>query len=754
MIDMLRNAKVAIVGCGHFCCSFLDLLSADIYYGENPVLMGVADIDPQAQGLLKAKAAGVFTATDYKALLDLDGLQVLFELAGDRKLSESIKASAPPHVEVVDHIKARAVWSTLQVHKVNFNALQEFAQTGIPSAEVASIISRFTNRVTDLITERNQRYEKIERDLVESQRAMDQIIQGSSIPTFVIDRKHIVTYWNRACEKLTGFSAADLVGTNRQWMPFRAKERPIMADLILDGVDEQEVWRYYGTRWRKSSLVSGAYEAEEYFPHLGESGLWLFFTAAPIKAPDGTIIAAIETLWDKTADKLAEEERERHTRELADSERAMAQIIQGSTVATFVINKDHNITHWNKACEKLTGHTTEEMTGTNRQWLPFYGKPRPTMADVILDQLEKSEIRKLYANWRKSPLIGGAYESEDFFPRLGPKGKWCFFTAAPIKAPDGSITGAIETLWDRTAYKQAEEERDRYYTEIAGLCSIYTALNTSLDLDQRIKAAIEEIGTFLAADGVCIFLLGEDENFHLKYNMGSSESLCRENKLAGENSVIYRVAKASKLLIYSDLPPEDNQEIGLLAREGLKSLAYIPISTEDGDTFGVIRIGSSQSSHFSEKERDILELIGNRIGVAIENSMLHEQYIRSEEKYRSLFNNDPNPTFILSRNTFKILDINQRAKDYYGWNRSELLGRSFMEMGDKDDSELSQGLASIREDESILFTKKRHYDHKGRALLRQYQRDCRRIRRRQRFDRRHHRYYRECAERDPADPGQ
>ena len=78
---------------------------------------------------------------------------------------------------------------------------------------------------------------------------------------------------------------------------------------------------------------------------------------------------------------------------------------------------------------------------------------------MILDQISEDEIQKLYGEkWRKSALIEEAYEAEVFFPRLGENGKWCWFTAAPIKGQDGSIVGAIETLWDRTEEKLAEKE--------------------------------------------------------------------------------------------------------------------------------------------------------------------------------------------------------------------------------------------------------------------------------------------------------
>ena len=90
-----------------------------------------------------------------------------------------------------------------------------------------------------------------------------------------------------------------------------------MADLILDGITEEEALKYYGTKWQESALIEGAYEAEEFFPHLGEDGKWLFFTAAPIKDADGTVVGAIETFWDKTEEKQALEDREHYTMELA-----------------------------------------------------------------------------------------------------------------------------------------------------------------------------------------------------------------------------------------------------------------------------------------------------------------------------------------------------------------------------------------------------------------------------------------------------
>lgn len=51
--------------------------------------------------------------------------------------------------------------------------------------------------------------------LQDSEKRLSQIVQGNPIPTFVIDDKHIITYWNKACENLTGISANEVIGTKK-----------------------------------------------------------------------------------------------------------------------------------------------------------------------------------------------------------------------------------------------------------------------------------------------------------------------------------------------------------------------------------------------------------------------------------------------------------------------------------------------------------------------------------------------------------
>ncbi len=559
MIRKFLGTTIAIVGGGRTCKAFLEFLTDAAFADQRPDILGVADINQDAVGIGHARTLGIPTFADYTQLFKLPDLETLLELTNSHAIIETLRAGKPTGLRLIDHFEARAIRDYLQVEKVRIEAYRELAEIKRNPVAVITFVRRLMDRMTAIIERRNKRSRDIEKELVDKEQALHQIIQGSTIPTFVINQDHIITHWNRALENLTGVPAAQMIGTDRQWTPFYESARPTMADVILDQIDEEEIERLYGDKWRKSALIEGAYEAE------------------------------------------------------------------------------------------------------------------------------------------------------GFFPRLGDGGKWCWFTAAPIKSPDGRIVGAIETLWDKTDDRSAEEERERYTAELSAMCAIYAALNAPTDLKERIRSAFGELQQLFPADGICIYLLEDDGHYHLKFSFGVSATACRIMPVAAENSVVQHVGRTRRLATFDELSEGYQDEIRLIEKEQLRSIAYIPISSKENETFGVIRIGSRERRQFGQNLRNVLELIGNRVAIAIENALLQEQFIKSEEKYRSLFNNDPNPIFIINPETFQILDTNQTAQKCYGIGQSDLVGLPFSLLGEEGDEEVQSGLERLGQGQSILFSKKRHF---------------------------------------------
>ncbi|HDL07811.1 MAG TPA: PAS domain-containing protein, partial [Desulfobacteraceae bacterium] len=316
MLKTLLDSNIVIIGGGSFCKLFLLTIFSENFDQKRPAILGVADENPQAIGLRYAKEKGIFTTSDYTRLFKFKNLDLIIELTKDNTFGELIRKIKPPGVIFIDHFETRAIWEYLQIEDEKTRVLRKLQDRKNNVEKVEDLFEQFCDFIFEIARNRNEYSQKIRKDLISSQRATAQIVEGSTIPTFVINMDHIVTHWNKACEKLTGYPADGIVGTNKHWKPFRAEERPIMADIILDQVMDGDIDKLYGAQWSKSDLIEDAYEAEEFFPHLGKNGKWLFFTAAPIKSSDGKIIGAIETLWDKTEEKEAEKARERHMKKL------------------------------------------------------------------------------------------------------------------------------------------------------------------------------------------------------------------------------------------------------------------------------------------------------------------------------------------------------------------------------------------------------------------------------------------------------
>lgn len=160
----------------------------------------------------------------------------------------------------------------------------------------------------------------------------------------------------------------------------------------------------------------------------------------------------------------------------------LTAVLEAFPVACFMVDKAHRVIHWNHACEVLTGVAARDVIGTREQGRIFYGSDRMVMADLVLSGAESSQVDALYhGKFWPSPTIPGTFEAEDFFPHFGNKGRWLYFTAARIVNADGQAAGAIETLQDVTARRQAEtalrasEERFKALSHVDDLTQLFNS---------------------------------------------------------------------------------------------------------------------------------------------------------------------------------------------------------------------------------------------------------------------------------------
>ena len=158
-------------------------------------------------------------------------------------------------------------------------------------------------------------------------------------------------------------------------------------------------------------------------------------------------------------------ERKNTERILQDEKNISADFIKYSAVPTFVIDPQHKIIHWNKACEKLTGLKARNMIGTSNHENAFYGCSHPCIADFVINR-NFDELSKYYTKYGKSTYTPNGLHAEVWMQNIGGKERYFIFDAAPIKNSKGELIAVVETLQDMTQLKQAEEVLTKYAKEL------------------------------------------------------------------------------------------------------------------------------------------------------------------------------------------------------------------------------------------------------------------------------------------------
>jgi two-component system, cell cycle sensor histidine kinase and response regulator CckA len=167
----------------------------------------------------------------------------------------------------------------------------------------------------------------------------------------------------------------------------------------------------------------------------------------------GTLAGAFNSLLEH----LEQEKRNhREQKEFAES------LVKNCSLPTFVIDPQHTLLFWNRACEDLTGVASEDVLGTDRHRDIFYGFHRPTIADLIADG-EVDYSRALYEELWPSSLHESAWCSEGWFRGMPEGDRYLILTAAPVCSRDGEIAAVIETVQDITERKLAEEAQQQAF---------------------------------------------------------------------------------------------------------------------------------------------------------------------------------------------------------------------------------------------------------------------------------------------------
>jgi PAS domain S-box-containing protein len=451
-----------------------------------------------------------------------------------------------------------------------------------------------------------------EEALRASEKRLSEIMDGSSIPTFVIDKDHVITHYNRAMENLTGIATNEIIGTRKQWMTFYAHERPILADLVVDGASEEELSRHYGIKYRKSEVIEGAYEAENFFPDLGERGMWVFFTAAPLRDAEGRVTGAIETLQDITQRKQAEEAH-------LNAERLYRTLLDFAPYAIVVFTLDGRVSYLNPAFTEIFGWTLKELEGKQIPYVP------PELQEETTESIKKLFEEKIILRHETRRLTKEG-RSLDVVVR-----------AAVFSEDEDKPAGELVILRDVT-------EQNRIARNNEAMLRISTALPEYPDLEELLDYISSEVIRLLSTEGAVVVLLDEQRQEIFFPGVAYDDSIT-QRRVKGvrlpieqmDQVVAGKGARLGEPVIVNDTSTVDRSYPIRDEKLGYETRSFLQVPLKSGDRIiGFLTAINKKAGIFQQPDVELLNTIAGTVVLSIENARFSEELKQAYREVSSL----------------------------------------------------------------------------------------------------------------------
>lgn len=238
--------------------------------------------------------------------------------------------------------------------------------------------------------------------------------------------EHLITYCNQALVNILGFSSGkELIGTSL-FSYVAPSDRKKLKRIIDNFLDEK-------TEIQELESIAVSKNGEE-------KNIQMYFSKVILR----DLICIFVSVQDITPIKKNE-------KLLRDLNERLENIIDLIPDPIFIIDKQKEVTHWNKAMENLTGAKKTDIVGSNKYSRIFYGEERPMLIDLAIDD---SYITTSYKNLKKinNKLYG------DFSGKIKNSDKEVYLTGvgALLHDNDENLFGAIEVIKDVTENKKKE----------------------------------------------------------------------------------------------------------------------------------------------------------------------------------------------------------------------------------------------------------------------------------------------------------
>ena len=393
-----------------------------------------------------------------------------------------------------------------------------------------------------------------------------------------------LAYMNRACEKLLGYKADELVGKSALELPTYTESK--------DKEKAREVLK---------KVISGGSADPIDMGIMNKDGkeIPVSFTASVIKDAQGNPQTLVAVIRDITERKGMEEA-------LRESEELSRGILDTAATGIYLL-QNGRFKYVNRLFEEISGYRSDELVG------------RRSLEYVHAEDREDVRTKAIEVLKGKSSL---PYEFR--FMRKDSEAVWVLDRLTSIiYEGKRSVLGTIMDINER---KRIETEVLDYTRQIEALFNIGTTVSQTLNLQELLDSVLERLLAVMEIEAGGIFLLDKQTGeLVLRVHRGTSAEFVRkvEGLRVGEGFT-GRAILSEKPYVVEDVAGDPRLARMGAKGEGLQSLAAVPIMAKER-VLGLVGVGSYSSRKFPERDVKLLGVIANQIGMAVDNAQLYEQ---------------------------------------------------------------------------------------------------------------------------------
>jgi diguanylate cyclase (GGDEF)-like protein/PAS domain S-box-containing protein len=236
------------------------------------------------------------------------------------------------------------------------------------------------------------------------------------------------------------------------------------------------------------------------------------------------------------------------------------------------------------------------------------------------------------------------------------------------------------TVHTRTKQESRRDAQDRI--RLAQLQQEFAALDAPLQ--SLMDRAVQRTQELLNADGISLELVGEDGVLVIAAACG----LLRERVGRRANMDISLSAKAlaqRRVMISDDAAFDSRLDRARARADGVRSVIIAPLRSGEA-LIGVLLAAYAEPQAFYDRDIGNLQILGETLGVTIDRHRMHARLREAAEKYRALFDLNPQPMFVTELPTLRVLAVNRSAAEMYGYDPQELIGRPMTDLRAPDET--------------------------------------------------------------------